>query len=415
MKFNGSILIATFFNIIIFFFISIALYASNESGFNFLEILTEQSIIIIGLLLGGCTLAFILGKEEQSPIKERKTNNLDKEISKISHEMIFLTQPFKARLEHTVNNIKDVLGCEAICVGIYEQNQIQILHQESDIVDLFLEKSIKINNSKKSEKENFFESYEDLIVNFFYNKKQNSQDTIKLSHANQPQCFSAALNIESSLEPFGFLCITMPSQYKFNELTKNHISTLADSIAFAANMHFKKDALLQANMRYYQQYNEINEELNIYNHNKIEKTILLESKRCERYLTPLSLIFFSIDDLDNFSRIMPKNEFKSLQQDFVNLVKEYLRSTDIFAIYDKNVFAILALNTDYQGAHIVVRKISTIVKKHHFHKISKLTCSFGITSYSIKDNPTLFKTRALSALKKAKDDGGDRWETKILV
>lgn len=414
MRFNGQIILATFISIVIYFVLSIIIYTNADLRIGFLDILSKQLLIIAGLFAGGFILSLIMGNDDTSS-DEDKYNSLEENISNIAHDTIFSTPPFDIRLGKAVSKIKKSLGCEAVYVAIYSDNQINIIGQETNSADLFLERRLNLSSSDKKPKTDFFNSPRDLIINFFHENEDQNTNGLRLDNSYNLESFTVALKPEASLKSFGSLCLVMPDKYIFTKKTKNYINFLANAIAFASNIHLKKDAILQANIRYYKQHNEIDEVLNIFNKNKIEKTIDLESERHKRYLTPLSLIYLSIDDMEKISNIMSSQELVSMKQSFASLVKEKIRNIDIFGLCQDDIFAIIAPNTDYQGAHIMTTKLSSIIKKHSFHRISNLTCSFGITTYSFKDTPALFRSRAKNAMLKAREKGGDCSEIQLLV
>lgn len=413
MKINSSVIITTFASIVVYFLLSLlvdTLYMQdNSSIFNSF---IKQAVIVLGIFLSGLILAFIL-KDKSESIDEYELKNEEEEIYEIAHNMLFSSPSLDIRLDKTLTKVQKLTNSIAVSVGIYEDNKIVILEQKSNIAKLFLERNIYPEVFKDVTKTNT--SLSNIISEFKQTNKSYCLYDIELEDNNKLQCMLISLITEHSLKSFGVMSIVLVKDKIFTQNMKNYLTYISNAIAFSINISYKKDMMLQASMDYYKKYNEIDEKLNIFNKNKLTKTISAESERFKRYFIPLSVLAFSIDDMDNFINFLSDEDVINIKKSLCVLVKENIRSTDLFGSWNENTFVILATNVDYVGANILSNKLSKLIQENKFYRISKLTCSFGITSYSAKDTPTLFVKRAFSALQKAQLDGGNRSEIQLLV
>lgn len=124
-----------------------------------------------------------------------------------------------------------------------------------------------------------------------------------------------------------------------------------------------------------------------------------------RYNHPLSLVLF---DIDNLKRI--NDEYGHLTGDRVlttlaGIVKAVLRSSDIFARWGGDEFAILLPHTHKSQAHELAERIRDIVASHYFTQVGYISCSFGVAAFHKDDDITSFISRVDKRLYEAKKTG----------
>lgn len=395
MKFNINILFGVLFSLVVFLIFDIAIFSNNSS--------LSSTATILAMIFGGLGLSILVKNKntvEQNVSKEQKEGL----IQEIAHDVIFSLQSIDVKLEKALYGVHKLSKSEGVYVGIFEDNQVHVLKQKYSSSEYSINSYIK-------RKDHVF-PIEEAILNSLGN--QDNIREIEISgKAHKAYCFP--LITKHSLDSFGVFMVLFAKNHKVTPQMVDKMKFMAESISFAVNIVYKKDAIMQTNMGYYKKFNEIDESLHIYNENKVQKTIKQEFDRYKRYLTPLSIIIFEIDDIKNLSNVLPKEDMLTLKQEFVGLVKFNIRQTDIFGVWKDDVFAIVAQNVDYQGAKTVVDKLQTIMKKKKFHRVNQLTCSYGITGFSQKDTPELCQERAYDALIKAQNKGGDRAEIQLLV
>ena len=146
----------------------------------------------------------------------------------------------------------------------------------------------------------------------------------------------------------------------------------------------------------------------ILNRYAFNKFLEEEIYRAERYGTTFSIILF---DIDNFKKI--NDTFGHLTGDKVlkelaRIVKKEIRKSDIFARWGGEEFIILLPNGN--NSVKVAEKIREKIKNHKFDTLSKITASFGVTSYKKGDTINSIIKRADQALYMAKEKGKNRVE-----
>ncbi len=145
----------------------------------------------------------------------------------------------------------------------------------------------------------------------------------------------------------------------------------------------------------------------IYNRKHFDETIEKEIKRSERYKVPLSIV---IADIDHFKKI--NDTYGHLSGDnvlvtFATLIKDNIRSTDMFFRYGGEEFVILLPSTTSKEAQILAEKLRIVIKENKFKDIDSITCSFGISEYIAGDSSTTFFKKADEALYSVKENGRD--------
>ncbi len=406
MRFNGSVMLGAVLSVIIYIIFGIVLSLNDSSG---------HAIIVIGALSIALVLSFLVKNDKPEQFKEEdKDDSRIENFYKISHNLMFGSKKLNVKLEHALYSVKKLLDCEAVSVGIYKDRKISILGQNAVIRDLIVNENIIPENIKKEFPLEKFATIEEFIVNFF--KTDSDKRFSQVSFNRVPyQILILPLQTSNSLHPFGFFCAVFNANSKLTDEMQNEVSFFTDSLSFITNIEYRKDVVMQTHEKFYKQNSETDEQLGIFNRNKIDKTIKVESERYRRYLIPLSIVAFEIDDFKNFTNLMTNNEVINLKKDFANLINHNIRSTDVFGILKDDIFCIIASNVDYQGAHILVAKLMKIISEHSFPRLHNLSCCYGITSYSAKDAPALFVDRACEALKKAQEQGNNKFEIQLLV
>ncbi len=150
----------------------------------------------------------------------------------------------------------------------------------------------------------------------------------------------------------------------------------------------------------------------IYNRSKFESSLDYEIERARRYGNPLSLIIFDIDHFKSINDTYGHLIGDSVLTEIANLVKNNIRSTDIFARWGGEEFVILAPNINKEQAKILAEKIRKLIAHHRFKYVDHVTVSLGVTEFLPTDNKESFIKRADEALYLAKRKGRNRVEVK---
>lgn len=140
-----------------------------------------------------------------------------------------------------------------------------------------------------------------------------------------------------------------------------------------------------------------------------------EIKRSQRYGTQLSIMLIEVDHMKNLSNIFSKEDTTTLKKEFTALLKRNIRETDMLGKWGDHHFAIIAPDISHRATKNFAHKLNQKLSEHRFSKVGKITCSYGITSFSSKDTIGEFRKRAENAIKEAVSKGGNTIEVKILI
>ena len=155
----------------------------------------------------------------------------------------------------------------------------------------------------------------------------------------------------------------------------------------------------------------------IYNRRKINKDILLALERNKRYDTPCSLVLLDIDKFKGFN-----DRYGHLVGDEILIqisayINEETRSSDIFARWGGDEFALLIPDVSSLKAAKMCEKLRKLVAetacttlKECFSITEHISCSFGVTAIQKGDDIDSLLGRTDRALYLAKEKGRNRVE-----
>jgi two-component system cell cycle response regulator len=124
----------------------------------------------------------------------------------------------------------------------------------------------------------------------------------------------------------------------------------------------------------------------LYNHQHFYNCLENEFSRSSRYHTPLSLVFFDIDDFkrinDNYGHIQGDTVLREIGK----LTKSVARLSDVPARYGGEEFAVVLPNTTAEGAQEMATRLSSIIRDHAFEGLDgeQITISSGTSTYTGK-------------------------------
>ncbi len=147
-----------------------------------------------------------------------------------------------------------------------------------------------------------------------------------------------------------------------------------------------------------------------YNRRLFRETIWHEINRAVRYGEALTLVAFDIDHFkavnDTFGHIRGDEVLKKIAE----IVRDNIRTTDIFARTGGEEFALIAPSTDPASASEIAERLRETINSHFFDSIGTVTVSFGVAGFKKGDNINAFIDRAEKALYNAKELGRNRVE-----
>lgn len=146
-----------------------------------------------------------------------------------------------------------------------------------------------------------------------------------------------------------------------------------------------------------------------YNRLHLENIFQSEIKRVERYGGTYSVILM---DVDYFKAINDKHGHNIGDRtlvDIVKLLKNSIRDTDTLGRWGGEEFLIICAHTKLNEAETLAKKLREIVEQYDFKDVGEITCSFGVSEYSIDDTVSgdIIK-RADDALYLSKNNGRNK-------
>ncbi len=191
----------------------------------------------------------------------------------------------------------------------------------------------------------------------------------------------------------------------------------------AAELEQSHSALEQANEHLHERneqlhrVNEVLEQLSItdgltklHNHRHFQEVLLRESKRANRSKRPLSLILIDIDRFKMWNDRLGHAGGDEILRRMSEVLTRQIRETDLLARYGGEEFALIAPNTDLEGARLLAEKIRVTVAETAFvidppSEREPVTVSIGVACYA--GDRVRFFSDADRALYVAKESGRD--------
>lgn len=146
------------------------------------------------------------------------------------------------------------------------------------------------------------------------------------------------------------------------------------------------------------------DDLGVFNHRELNSKIkfLLQKPDVQYFV----FMLLDIDFFKNYNDQYGYSKADHILQDFVNLVKGYIRKTDLFFRYKNgDEFVLIFNNIGIDQAQEIGNRIRRVIAYHPFQiddKLIHLTISIGITTSIKNDTPEQIKQRAEEALLEAK-------------
>ena len=292
-------------------------------------------------------------------------------------------------------------------IASFENDSILLLNTNQSLNDTGIKEKYKPHHSKLTDN-----SIDKLLSTSYLEKRESINDIVEINGIKYRAILQAYANGNSKqLMGVTVILLKEDSENKYN----NFLKKVCEQVAFTINLTKKKEAAIKAQSRYNAQFSSMDNELGIPSNSKLQEMIEHEIKRSQRYGTQLSLMLIEVDHMKNLSNIFSEKETLTLKKEIATLLKKGVRETDMFGKWADNHFAIIAPDVDFRATKSFANKLNRKLNEHRFAKVGKVTCSYGITSFSPKDTIGDFRKRAENALQAATSMGGNSIEIKILV
>jgi diguanylate cyclase (GGDEF)-like protein len=145
-----------------------------------------------------------------------------------------------------------------------------------------------------------------------------------------------------------------------------------------------------------------------YNRMKFNDLLDSEIKRHARYPRAMTLAMI---DIDHFKSVNDRHGHAggdSALRQFVALVLDHIRESDVLARWGGEEFMILFLETPIEESRTVSELLRQRIEGHNFEKIGNITCSVGLTQVQHDDTLESLHRRVDEALYAAKRDGRNK-------
>ncbi|MDD3463448.1 MAG: diguanylate cyclase [Sulfurospirillaceae bacterium] len=410
MKKNRHIMLAT---IAVFLYWIIDTYHSltvRKSTFTAELFNTQDADLFYRILI--CAIIFsciLLAHNKATKHIQTQYVNTCEDLAKMS-DIIFSPLPLQSIIERTAEKLKTIFGLEGATLFFYEKDKIIIKNET--LFSLENIGSQYVLPFKPSTSQNPLES---IISRNYIEKREFSKDAYQNKESQEMfYAFSFALQEKKESPKIGsFFLVTKNSE--IIEQNMGFINKTCELLTLVISLASKRERLLVINEGQIQESSGFDKTLLIINHSKLEEYINLYMKKHKRYHIETSMMLIEINLFKNLANIFPEDSIVGLQKEFIRLIKNIIRDTDIFAKYSsEGTFALLCDNVGFRGLQQLAKKLQDALDKTRFQKIGKITCSFGITSISPKDTIGSFRSRCESALHECSRKGGSGIEVKLL-
>lgn len=149
----------------------------------------------------------------------------------------------------------------------------------------------------------------------------------------------------------------------------------------------------------------------INNRRKFLELLHEKIQEAKRYDIPLALIFFDIDHFKLINDSYGHETGDNVLRELARIVTGMIRQTDVFARFGGEEFVLLVHNSEAGTGRELAEKIRSRIEEHKFPIIGRMTCSFGISTFSQGDSEESFLKRADDAMYASKQAGRNRVAT----
>lgn len=147
-------------------------------------------------------------------------------------------------------------------------------------------------------------------------------------------------------------------------------------------------------------------------HNRISLNDILAAElyRAQRYHHHLAVVIFDIDHFKRINDTFGHQRGDEVLRALAALVRNHLRSTDIFGRWGGEEFLIAAPGVTGVQGRTLAEKVRRLIENHDFAPVRQVTASFGVAAPRPDDTVDELIHRADMALYGAKEAGRNRVE-----
>lgn len=139
---------------------------------------------------------------------------------------------------------------------------------------------------------------------------------------------------------------------------------------------------------------------------EIRQNLTKEMHRFERYQVPFSTILFCLVDREETKEFLDRRDDKVFSI-LEKLVNKTIRPTDYFGKWQRNLYVILASNTDKEQAHLLIKRLIQECKANFIFKDSGDKLKFSIVQVKQGEGINFLLQRATAGLTKTLKEQGN--------
>lgn len=377
----------------------------DAATFNFAEA-NPLIRIVITLSILFFTMVQVKNQEKISTKCTATNLKMFDSLKKIS-EIILSPLPLHKQLNSVVNMMEETLEIKTAFVGSYKKDSIFTLNTNESLSRVgILDKYLPHHG-------NLIEGSLDSLLSICFLEKRTYVDDFINIKGIKYRAIIQAYGQDKLKKALGIVAIITDKDD--SDDYSNFLLKVCEQIAFSVQLTKKKDDMIVSQNKFNEEFSVMDTQLQIPNNSKVQEMIEHEIKRSQRYGTSISLMLIEIDHMQNLSNIFTEKETLTLRKEVASFFKKQVRETDLFAKWTAQSFVIVAPDVDFRATKSFANKLIRNLKEQRFSKVGKITCSYGITSFSAKDSIGDFRKRAENALQEAIRRGGNSIEVKILV
>lgn len=145
-----------------------------------------------------------------------------------------------------------------------------------------------------------------------------------------------------------------------------------------------------------------------FNREGIEESIRLGLWEWRNQNKPLSLILIDIDHFKNINDTYGHIIGDSVLSDLSQLVKQHIRTNDLFARWGGEEFVLFCRNTSIEQTYLIAEKIRELIANHKFTQNITITASMGVATLHANETLEQLFNNADKALYQAKNEGRNK-------
>lgn len=140
-----------------------------------------------------------------------------------------------------------------------------------------------------------------------------------------------------------------------------------------------------------------------YNRLAFESFITSEISKANRYKSPLTTVLLGIDGFKQINSEQGHMVGNFILQELADLLKNYIRTSDMLFRWGGDEFLILMPHTDMNGAGTAIAKIEELIAVHDFNGVHDIQCTIIAQQYSKAESLDTYIMHFEDILRKEKE------------